>query len=84
MLLCVSRSLSPPPPPPPRDELRCSNYSRVHAVQSEGDKVIIAERGELVFVFNFHPTSSYSDYRVGCKEAGPYKVHASAMKWPHS
>jgi 1,4-alpha-glucan branching enzyme len=43
-------------------------------LQSEGDKVIIAERGQLVFVFNFHPTSSYGDYRVGCKAEGPYKV----------
>jgi len=46
--------------------------------QSEGDKIIIAERGQLVFVFNFHPTNSYSDYRVGCKTEGPYKVPSSA------
>ena len=72
MPLCVS-SL-------PQNGLRCPDLDRSHTVQSEGDKVIIAERGELVFVFNFHPTSSYSDYRVGCKEPGPYKVHTSALK----
>ena len=44
-------------------------------MQDEGDKVIIAERGQLVFVFNFHPTNSYTDYRIGCRTAGPYKVH---------
>ena len=44
------------------------------ALQSEGDKVIIAERGQLVFLFNFHPTNSYNDYRVGCPVEGPYKV----------
>lgn len=30
--------------------------------------------GDLVFVFNFHPTNSYTDYRVGCYKPGPYKV----------
>ena len=44
------------------------------AVQDEGDKVIICERGDLVFVFNFHPSQSFSDYKVGCKNAGSYKV----------
>ncbi|KZV48446.1 1,4-alpha-glucan-branching enzyme 1, chloroplastic/amyloplastic [Dorcoceras hygrometricum] len=40
----------------------------------EGDKLIVFERGELVFVFNFHWTNSYSDYRVGCLNPGKYKV----------
>ena len=39
--------------------------------------MIIAERGQLVFVFNFHPTNSYTDYRIGCRTAGPYKVCTS-------
>ena len=34
----------------------------------------MAEKGDLVFVFNFHPTNSYQDYRIGTKHAGPYKV----------
>ena len=34
----------------------------------------MAEKGDLVFVFNFHPVNSYSDYRVGVKHAGPYKA----------
>nr|GMD46102.1 starch branching enzyme II [Ipomoea batatas]GME18060.1 starch branching enzyme II [Ipomoea batatas] len=42
--------------------------------QDEGDRVIIFERGDLVFVFNFHWTNSYSDYRVGCLKPGKYKV----------
>jgi hypothetical protein len=46
--------------------------------QDEGDKVIVAERGDLVFVFNFHPTQSYSDYRVGCCNPGPYKLVLSS------
>jgi 1,4-alpha-glucan branching enzyme len=46
--------------------------------KSEGDKVIVVERGDLVMVFNFHPTSSYTDYRVGAYKAGPYKVVLSS------
>lgn len=42
--------------------------------KNEGDRVIIFERGNLVFVFNFHWTNSYFDYRVGCSLPGKYKV----------
>lgn len=48
-------------------------------VQDEGDKVIVAERGDLVFVFNFHPFKSYSDYRIGCKAGTPLKVRAAVV-----
>ena len=42
--------------------------------QDEADKLIVVERGDLVFVFNFHPVNSYTDYRVGALLPGPYKV----------
>ena len=32
------------------------------------------ERGDAVFVFNWHPYKSYSDYRVGCLKSGKYKI----------
>jgi 1,4-alpha-glucan branching enzyme len=38
--------------------------------KDEGDKMIVVERGDLVFVFNFHPTKSYTDYGVGCYHPG--------------
>ena len=44
------------------------------AAQDEGDKLIVVERGDLVFCFNFHPVNSYTDYRIGCLQPGPYKV----------
>ena len=50
---------------------------RTMPLQDEGDKLVIFERGDLVFVFNFHPTNSYSDYRVGCQNSGDYKVLGS-------
>ena len=40
----------------------------------EDDKVIVFERGSLLFVFNFHATKSYPNYRVGAGEPGTYKV----------
>ncbi|KAL9260821.1 1,4-alpha-glucan-branching enzyme 1, chloroplastic/amyloplastic-like protein [Drosera capensis] len=40
----------------------------------EADKVIVYERGNLVFVFNFHWSNSYFDYRVGCPLPGKYKI----------
>ncbi|KAJ0574591.1 putative 1,4-alpha-glucan branching enzyme [Helianthus annuus] len=40
----------------------------------EEERVIIFEREDLVFVFNFHWYNSYSDYRVGCLHPGMYKI----------
>nr|QYS25850.1 starch branching enzyme [Fritillaria thunbergii] len=42
--------------------------------QDEKDKTIIFERGNLVFVFNFHWANSFFDYKVGCLKPGKYKV----------
>ncbi|KAF7140267.1 hypothetical protein RHSIM_Rhsim06G0006900 [Rhododendron simsii] len=41
---------------------------------SEDDKVIVFERGNLVFVFNFHPENTYDGYKVGCDLPGKYRV----------
>jgi 1,4-alpha-glucan branching enzyme len=32
------------------------------------------ERAELLFVFNFHPTQSFTDYRIGVDVPGEYRV----------
>ncbi|KAK1297266.1 1,4-alpha-glucan-branching enzyme [Acorus calamus] len=37
-------------------------------------KVIVFERGDLVFVFNFHPENTYEGYKVGCDLPGKYRV----------
>jgi len=41
---------------------------------NEEDKVIVFERGDLVFVFNFHPGNTYDGYKVGCDLPGKYRV----------
>ncbi|KAK3285361.1 1,4-alpha-glucan-branching enzyme [Cymbomonas tetramitiformis] len=42
--------------------------------QHEEDKVIVFERGDLVFVFNFHPCNTYEEYKIGVRDGGRYKV----------
>ncbi|CAE8637345.1 unnamed protein product [Polarella glacialis] len=33
--------------------------------KDEGDKALVFERGDCLFVFNFHATQSHTDYRIG-------------------
>lgn len=44
------------------------------SLKHEGDKVIVFERGGCIFIFNFHPSESYSDYRIGIDVPGTYKI----------
>ena len=44
------------------------------SLKNENDKVLVFERAGLLWIFNFHPTNSYSDYRVGVEEAGVYRI----------
>lgn len=55
-------------------------YGWLHAqpgyvsLKHEGDKIIAFERANVLFVFNFHPTKSFPDYRIGVENAGEYRV----------
>ncbi|KAK9457972.1 glycoside hydrolase superfamily [Dipodascopsis uninucleata] len=55
-------------------------YGWLHAdpayvsLKHEVDKVIVFERANLLFIFNFHPVQSFADYRVGIQIPGEYKV----------
>ncbi|PPQ66576.1 hypothetical protein CVT26_009476 [Gymnopilus dilepis] len=48
------------------------------SLKHEVDKVLVFERAGLLFVFNFHPTNSFTDYRVGVEEPGEYKIVLSS------
>ncbi len=41
---------------------------------NHGDKVICYEKGNLVFVFNFHPSQSYDGYQLPMPKSGSYKI----------
>ncbi|KAG8377283.1 hypothetical protein BUALT_Bualt08G0013200 [Buddleja alternifolia] len=47
----------------------------------EDNKVIVFERGDLVFVFNFHPDNTYEGYKVGCDLPGKYRVALDSDAW---
>lgn len=44
------------------------------SLKNEQDKVIVFERGNLLFIFNFHPTKSFTDYRVGTSWNTPHHI----------
>ncbi|KZT58829.1 glycoside hydrolase family 13 protein [Calocera cornea HHB12733] len=48
------------------------------SLKHEVDKVIVFERAGLLWIFNFHPTQSFADYRVGVDTPGKYKVILSS------
>lgn len=48
------------------------------SLKNESDKVLVFERAGLLFIFNFHPSQSFSDYRVGVEEAGEYHIILSS------
>lgn len=39
-----------------------------------GDRVIAFDRAGILFVFNLHPTQSFTDYKLGVDTPGKYKV----------
>ncbi|KAK1262341.1 hypothetical protein QJS04_geneDACA001368 [Acorus gramineus] len=51
-----------------------SSTKQIVSSTSEEDKIIVFERGDLVFVFNFHPDNTYEGYKVGCDLPGKYRV----------
>ena len=44
------------------------------STQHEKDKVIVFEKGDLLFVFNFHPTQSFQNYRIGSKWGTEHRI----------
>ncbi|CAH8446935.1 unnamed protein product [Schistosoma margrebowiei] len=42
--------------------------------KNEGDKVIAFERAGVLFAFNFHPTQSFTDYKIGVDTPGQYHI----------
>ncbi|OAL25960.1 1,4-alpha-glucan-branching enzyme [Fonsecaea multimorphosa] len=44
------------------------------SLKNETDKVLVFERAGLLWIFNFHPTNSFTDYRVGVEVPGVYRI----------
>ena len=41
---------------------------------NEKDKMIVFEKGDLLFIFNLHPTQSFEHYRIGTKWVSGHKI----------
>jgi len=44
------------------------------STKHEDDKVIVFEKGVLLFVFNFHPVKSFEGYQIGTKWGSQHKI----------
>uniref|UniRef100_A0A3Q3VVG0 1,4-alpha-glucan branching enzyme n=1 Tax=Mola mola TaxID=94237 RepID=A0A3Q3VVG0_MOLML len=44
------------------------------SARHEEDKVIVFDRANVLFIFNFHPTKSFQDYRVAVEAPGKYPL----------
>lgn len=42
------------------------------SAKHEEDKVIVFDRAHVLFIFNFHPSKSFQDYRVAVEVPGKY------------
>ena len=42
------------------------------SLMHEKDKLIAYEKGDLLFIFNFHPNRSWEHYRIGTKWSSPH------------
>nr|AYH91757.1 1,4-alpha-glucan-branching enzyme-like protein [Pomacea canaliculata] len=50
-----------------------SNNKNYISLKHNGDKVLVFDRADvLVFIFNFHPSMSFTDYKIGLPQAGTY------------
>ncbi|KAH7843944.1 hypothetical protein Vadar_022665 [Vaccinium darrowii] len=56
-----------------KDRILSRGLPNIHHV-NDTTMVISYSRGPLLFIFNFHPTTSYERYSVGVEEAGEYRV----------
>jgi 1,4-alpha-glucan branching enzyme len=61
-------------------QLTEAKYGWLHAPQAyvslknESDKILVFERAGLLWIFNFNPTDSFTDYRVGVDVPGTYRI----------
>ena len=44
------------------------------STKHEDDKFIVFEKGDLLFIFNFHPVKSFGGYQIGTKWSSRHKI----------
>ena len=44
------------------------------SLKHEDDKIVVFEKGDLLFIFNFHPNKSFENYKIGTKWGTRHKI----------
>ena len=44
------------------------------STKHQDDKFIVFEKGDLLFIFNFHPVKSFEGYQIGTKWSSRHKI----------
>ncbi|MFH1416960.1 MAG: alpha amylase C-terminal domain-containing protein [Planctomycetota bacterium] len=52
--------------------LAAPDHARIHV--HEDNRLIAFSRGNLVFIFNWHPSTSHTDHRIGVPQACDYRL----------
>ena len=53
----------------------CGLFQNFISLTHNDDKVVVFDRAEvMVFIFNFHPTKSFTDYKIGVNTPGSYPL----------
>ena len=53
----------------------CGLLQNFISLTHNDDKVVVFDRAEvMVFIFNFHPAKSFTDYKIGVKTPGSYPL----------
>ena len=60
----------------------CLPYQAYISRKHQDDKVFVFERGSVTFVFNFHTSKSFVDYKIGIQVPGKYpSYNAIVLRW---
>jgi 1,4-alpha-glucan branching enzyme len=55
-------------------QYRWSESTQFVSLKHEEDKIIAFERGNLLWIFNFHSSKSFTDYRIGTPWSGVHRI----------
>ena len=55
-------------------QLKITNKKEYISLKHEIDKILIFEKDQSIYIFNFNPTQSFVDYKIGVELPGTYKI----------
>ena len=58
-----------------------SNEHQYVTCKHEADKLIVFEKGDLLFIFNFHPFKHFEHYRIGTLWSSNHRIVIDSDEW---